>query len=74
MRNSFLVSAKLKKIPGTPIVYGHLIEELFGEGGFAACGRADEEVKAGPDAVEARLKLAKPVSQPADFLYPCSLC
>ena len=42
MRNSFLVSAKLKIDSRHPVVHGDLIEELFGESGFAACRRADE--------------------------------
>ena len=59
MRNSFLVSAKAEKDSRCAVVHGDLIEKLFGEGGFADCGRADEEVKPGPDAVECAAQVGK---------------
>ena len=51
------------------VMLGHLVEQLFGKAGFAASGRANEQVKAGQDAVEGAIKIGEAGLPTADLFY-----
>ncbi len=57
----------MKKIPGMLVMLRYLVEELFGEAGFAAGGRANEQVETGQEAVEGAGEIGKAGVPTADL-------
>ena len=61
--------AEAEEDPRLMVTLDHLVEQLFGEAGFAAGGRADEQVEAGQDAVEGAAEIGKAGLPTADLFY-----
>ena len=61
--------AEAEKDPRLMVALGNLVEQLFGKAGLAAGGRADEQVKAGQDAVEGAIEIGEAGLPTADLFY-----